>query len=464
MKTTLKYFIGALSLAVLVSCHTVEHKNSVTYFGGEILNPKSDFVVFLKDNKVINSIPLDKNNWFHKAYDSIEEGLYTFKHGTEIQYIYIEPGDSILIRLNTWDFDESLVFSGKGSGKNEFLINLFLQNEREERAMDKWFGLSEPGFITKIDSLTNERIALYNEFSKNHVGFPEGYKELVDAAIYLPLYRLKEVYPMYYKRSHKLEEFPKVSENFYAHRQKVRLDNTSLVSFYPYQNYVINYLYNLSYHEVANNDLKNNLTFKMLNSVVRHIELEDFKNTLLKRIAIFDFLNSESTCNINQENLAIFSENCSNKQYVNQVENLVNDSQIVIENESLNDFDIISYSNESLKISDVIKNKNTFIYFWSTEYMPSEYLVNRIKHLEKNYPEILFIGINLETSFENIFNEPNLKNLDIKNQFKLTKNSFAHTFLTSNYSHVILVDEKGVVKNGFTYLGSKKLWSELKKF
>ena len=464
MNPIIKYLLSALSLVFIVSCHTVEHKNTATYFGGLILNPKSDFVVFLKDDKVINTIPLDKNNSFLEKYDSFEEGLYTFRHGTEIQYIYIEPNDSIFIRLNTWDFDESLVFSGKGSGKNEFLINLFLQNEKDEKAMNKFFKLKEHDFVNKIDSLVNERMGLYNEFSSNHAVFPAGFKQLVDAAIYLPLYRLKEVYPMYHKRSHNLKEFPELSDSFYSHRENVQLDNTPLVSFYPYQNYVINYLYNLSYHEEADEDPNKDLTFKMLNSVVRHIKLEDFKNTLLKKIAIYDFLNSDSTCTINQENLAIFSENCSNQQYISQVQNLVNDSKVVIKNKPLNDFDILSYSNESKKISDVIKNKNSFLYFWSTEYMSTEYLVNRIKYLEKNFPDILFIGINLETSFENISNEPNLKNLDIGRQYKLTNDSFAHSFLTSNYSHVILVNDKGIVKNGFTYLGSKKLRSELTKF
>jgi hypothetical protein len=464
MNPIIKFVLSALSLVFIVACQTVEHKNTATYFGGKILNPKSDFVMFLKDDKVLNSIPLDENNRFLEKFESFEEGLYTFKHGTEMQYIYIEPRDSIWIRLNTWDFDESLVFSGKGSGKNEFLINLFLQNEKEEHAMNKFFKLSEVGFMKKIDSLVDERMALYHDFSTNHEVYPAGFKELIDAAIYLPLYRLKEVYPMYHKRSRKLDDFPSVSDQFYAHREKVQLDNSALISFYPYQNYVINYLYNLSYHQLSEEGPNSNLTFKMLNSVVDHIELEDFKNTLLKRIAIYDFLNSESTCNINQENLAVFSENCSNQQYINQVQNLVNDSKVVLKNEPLHDFDILTYDNESLKIRDVIKDRNAFIYFWSTEYMSSEYLVNRIKYFEKNYPEILFIGINLETSFENIYNEPNLKNLALERQFKLTQDSFAHTFLTSDYSHVILVNNEGIVKNGFTYLGSPKLWSELKKF
>ena len=151
----MKYFVGLIFVFLTLSCETTDKENNSTYFGGEIINPKSNFVLFLKDNKVVDTILLDKNNRFLKVYNSLKEGLYTFKHGLEFQYIYLEPTDSILIRLNTWDFDESLVFSGKGSNKNEFLINLFLQNEKEEKQMYPYFNLEESDFERKLDSLSN---------------------------------------------------------------------------------------------------------------------------------------------------------------------------------------------------------------------------------------------------------------------------------------------------------------------
>ena len=43
----------------------------------------------------------------------------------------LQEGDSILIRLNTKEFDESLVFSGQGSEINNFLIEMFLAHEEE---------------------------------------------------------------------------------------------------------------------------------------------------------------------------------------------------------------------------------------------------------------------------------------------------------------------------------------------
>ena len=39
-----------------------------------------------------------------------------------------------MFRLNTLDFDESLVFTGEGAKKNNYLINLFLEHEKEEKS------------------------------------------------------------------------------------------------------------------------------------------------------------------------------------------------------------------------------------------------------------------------------------------------------------------------------------------
>tara|TARA_R110001583_G_scaffold4351_2_gene25177 strand:+ start:11851 stop:13236 length:1386 start_codon:yes stop_codon:yes gene_type:complete len=459
----MKYFVSTILIILSISCKTTNKDIASTYFGGEIINPKSDFVLFLKDDIIIDTLQLDENNRFLKEFKSFDEGLYTFKHGVEFQYVYLQPKDSILVRLNTWDFDESLVYSGEGSAKNEFLINLFLQNEKEEKLMYQYLNLEEPDFQLKIDSLSSERLSIYNHFSNTEIEIPEGFKTLTSTVIHYPLYRLKEMYPYYYKRFHKLDKFPTLSKNYYDYRKNINLAEENLVSFYPYQNYVVSYLYNLSYQLKENDHSKNDLTINILNSTIENIKLNSFKNTLLKKIIVNDFLKSESTCQINQKALGVFLENCDNLQFIKQVKDLVNDSEFISNNKLFQNFELVTYNNLNSTINDVIKDKNSVIYFWSTEFMSPEYLVSRVKYLENKYPNILFVGINMQNSFEDFKTEPTLQLLDISKQFKLTSHSKAHNYLTSKYPRTIIVNNMGIVKNGFTYLDSKKLSSELNK-
>ena len=460
---TMKYILGILTLLLITSCKTSSDKDAVTYFGGQIINPKSNFVLLLKDNEVIDTITLDKENRFLSKYKSLKEGLYTFKHGIEFQYIYLEPTDSILVRLNTWDFDESLVFSGKGSSKNEFLINLFLKNEKEEQKMYQYFGLNENDFSDKIENFAKEKVAIYNEFKINNEEISSGFNTLTNAAIYYPLYRLKEVYPFYHRKVKKLKNFPEVNDDFYEFRKHVNLNEEDLLSFYPYRNYITNYFYHISYKLKESDSTKNNLTVNMLNAIVDNIKIEEFKNSLLKKTVVDEFLKRETTCSINNDTYKVFLENCSNDNYKKEIQNLVNDSEYVVNHKPLENFDIKSYDDRVLSVSSVIENKKCVIYFWSSNYMNPDYLLKAINRLEKKHPNILFIGINMQSDLFNLSNSSNVKLIDYKKQFKLPEDSYARKYLTSNYPRTIMIDNFGIVTNGFTHLDSKKFNSELNK-
>jgi len=453
-------FLFIVSISVF-SCTT--KNDDTTYFGGEIVNPRTNFVLFLKEDTILDTITLNNENRFLTQFKNLEEGLYTFKHGLEFQYIYLEPTDSVLVRFNTWDFDESMVFSGKGSSKNEFLLSLFLENEKEEKAMYKYFRLEESPFQAKIDSLKLVKENIYKAFESNEDVVSEGFINLTNSAINLPLFRLKEIYPLYYKKVHNSYEFPKVSQSFYNYRNNIDLNQNNLLSFYPYQNYIVNYLYNIGYETKENDSTKNNITINVLNALVENIQSEEIKNTLLKRIVVNDFLKSGTTCSINNEILDIFLKNCTNEDYLNQVNNLVNDSKFVKNEEKLPNFDLVNYNDKSTDILNVIDNQKAVIYFWSTEYMSADYLVSRIRFLERKFPNIDFIGVQMQPGYINISTDPTYKSLAINNQFKLTSNSFANQFLTSHYPRIIIVNDNNLVMNGFTYLDSKSLTKELKK-
>ena len=117
-------------LMCLTSCNK-DDNDYTAYFGGEIKDPLVPYVLFSKDNKVIDTIPLDANNRFFVKFDSLTPGLYNFKHEPDYQYVYFDKNDSLMVSLNTTDFDQSVVFSGRGERKNNFMMELFLAHEED---------------------------------------------------------------------------------------------------------------------------------------------------------------------------------------------------------------------------------------------------------------------------------------------------------------------------------------------
>ena len=116
----------SLSLLSVVACSTKTGECPSITLKGEIVNPTSEYVVLYKDDMVIDSAKLNQDHRFNFNLQGIEEGLYHFDHSPELQYVYLQEGDSTVIRLNTMEFDESLVFSGDGAAINNFLIEMFL--------------------------------------------------------------------------------------------------------------------------------------------------------------------------------------------------------------------------------------------------------------------------------------------------------------------------------------------------
>ena len=67
------------------------------------------YYVISKSDSVLDTVKLDDHNRFAYKINDLQPGFYTFRHGSEIQKVLLEPNDSIMFRLNTYDFDESLV-------------------------------------------------------------------------------------------------------------------------------------------------------------------------------------------------------------------------------------------------------------------------------------------------------------------------------------------------------------------
>ena len=118
-----------LFLFILAGCNESEKSSPNVFFSGEIVNPTSTHVVLWKGDVVIDSSALGKDKMFSFKLDSIEDGLYHFNHAPEHQYVYLEKGDSLIIRLNTVDLQESLVFSGTGEEVKKIMMEIFMAND-----------------------------------------------------------------------------------------------------------------------------------------------------------------------------------------------------------------------------------------------------------------------------------------------------------------------------------------------
>lgn len=447
----IKYLLPLISI-LFIGCSS-DKKDEYTYFGGKIINPKDKFVFFGDNNGITDTLNLNNDDTFIGKFKNLQEGLYYFQHGPEVQYVFLEPKDSLLIRLNTWDFDESIVFSGKNSNRNNALIETFLQNEKDEKVFNQFYGLNYTNFIKKLDSLKTVKELFYENFNKSEEKKSEAFMQILKTATHFPVFRKMETFAMLNAQSTNPEKLP---DSIYNYRNKIDLQLDSLFFFPPYNNIVISQIYNDTYRTGFKRNT-DEFSTEILNNIDKKIKSKKLKNKLLKKATIGHFYR-KSSCAVDKKVFNKFLTLSSNEDDKQKVKLLLNDIKSAKKGDIIADFTIISASGLTNNSSDIIKNGKSLFYFRNPEHSSNDWVASRMNYFIRKYPNINFYVVNINSDDKNY-----IEKLDIKHQYYLSKDSKAHNFLTSKFSRIIIVNKNGVIENGFGGLSSEKIDKQLAK-
>jgi hypothetical protein len=444
-------FYNLIILVLIIGCNSDIKKDSI-YFGGQIKNPKDNTVLIFKGDKQVASTKLSSNHKFMFKLDSLQTGLYKFKHGEEYQYIYFEEKDSLLIRLNTWDFDGSLVFSGKGANRNNFLIQLFLENEQEEREFFNYFKLDENSFLLKVDSLIKLKNIQFKQFQEHSIKQSGHFNELIDAAIYFPIYSNKEKYPLHYKHYHHTDKLPKLSNDFYKHRTDVEKNQNLFKNYYTYKNYLWNKIYNISLYQIEKDTLSE-LSSVLLHQISKLVTNEDLKNSMLQQTFINSLFDSSCSNKDKEKTKHLFFNTCNDDIKKEKVSKILKVINTLTKNSKLPEFYLKTPNNQVINSKDLLGN-NTVIYFWPKEPNRIKNMAKRIHFLMKKYPKLKFIGIDGQLNNAIWKNLSKANKLNFSYQYQLMDIN-KNAFYTNDFPRAVVINKKGIIQNNFTFISHR---------
>ncbi len=413
-------------LGFLIGACQLEQGNSKrVIFAGEIVNPTSDQVVLFKGEQVLDTAKLDENNRFIFRLDSVAEGLHHFVHRPESQYVYLEQGDSLQIRLNTSDFDESLVFSGKGEEINNFILELFLTREDEEELINSYYYLEPEEFRRKIDSLKATKLALLSqietdyEISANALDLARSF---IDYGANISM----EAYPFFHRRRSGEDKIhDDLPASFYNYRKDINYNDQKLTYLRPYYNFMKYHISNLAYNDCkkrCEDDLEkasrqlhfNQHKLRLIDSLVSQKELRD---NLFRNVAI-DYLlrhDTEETTTFFIDSFKKYSENNSHNTEIYTLYQGIIDMQ---PSKQLPEFTVYDFDGQKVKLSDIRKGDSVVFYFWSgTEPGHFRNVNKRIGELKEKYPNYGFVGLNMRTDLAKWKNMVQTSGLDETEQF-----------------------------------------------
>jgi len=302
-----------LILLLFFSCKS----DNTTVFSGKILNNTSDYISIYKDNNMIYESVVDVDGLFNITIDTITSGLYTFYHEPEFQYIIIDENDNLQIRLNTLDFDESLVYTGKGSSKNNFLMDVFLRSENDELEINSKLDLAFDTFKNLVDSLYNKQMNSFKLFKENNI-LSNSSKEIINTAI---LYPYISKFHSYVIRNNIEEEIQK--DLFINYQNEISYDLDALAYFKPYIDFLYLHIYN---NVKIKKDYENSLDFNIQRLLYtdKIIKSKLVKSRVL-RFHAFGFILQRQDDVKNKTFLKAFFEISKDKKVNEEINNLYNE-------------------------------------------------------------------------------------------------------------------------------------------
>lgn len=450
----------AFIILTLISCQE-EKQDPTAYFGGEIVNPKANYVVLYHNEEVVDSAILDKDNRFMMKLDHLDEGLYNFKHYPEYQYVLIEKGDSILFRLNTLDFDGSLVFSGKGSVKNNFLIDMFLLDEDEKKLVYDYYRLEPDTFKHKMDSLQEMKLEQFDAFSQNF-DISDRAKNIAKASIDYSHYVSFEHYPYMYKLNHGLKQAPEMPEDFYNYRNFIDYSGENKVYYKPYMDFMVMHLNNLSYDncrkfcsedEIIERTLHYHThKLHLVDSLVKRQELKDN----LYRNAAYSYMLRDHNLVNNEKFISAYNKVAHNQKHKKEINKLFENIKRLQSGNDLPEILLSSLKGDTVKISEIAtkpSTSGTVFYFWSTNQKRHIIHINkRMLNLQKKFPSYQFVGINVDDiiSPEEWQQIVHSNDLDLLSQYKaIDQETTSKKLIVNHLNKSIITDNQGRIVNAF---------------
>ena len=437
-----------LLLAVFFSCQPKNKARTGIFLGGHILNPSSRTVTLYQGAKVIEMLELDENLRFQRKYDSLPSGIYKLEHLPEYQTLLLEEKDSLWVRINAAAFDESIVYSGIGASKNNFLIELFLKQDLENNYLSSKYSSNQKIFKNIIDSLLFEKKQLWIQMDSVNTLSPIAQKVTQAAYIY-PYANIRERYALLRGAKWSREE----DSLFFSYRRFLNYGDNDLAFFDPYVNYVLNFISQKALNPgEAYFKAKQITDFNLRRREVLDQEISGklLRNNLARAIAFEEILTFENHRN-HEIFLQYYATVNSSSNYLSEVLALHADIKRMEPSKSLPKIKLQNANRDTVSSASIPNGRPTVLYFWSqTQMNHYRNTLDRVKDLQKQFPNVRFVGICIQPFNALVDQIQKMMEINTEDQFALVDfEKASKAWVLTLLNKGIVLNKKGLIVEGF---------------
>jgi peroxiredoxin len=268
-----------------------------------------------------------------------------------------------------------------------------------------------------------KKIAKENNFTDD---FVEGTERIIEFNSWTRLERY--AYTHFGKNEILKSDF--LPSNFYAHRHKLELNNTELLNKYTYRPYITSLVSNIALYNCAlkhgSGKLVDRNGFEYRSEKLNVID-SLFNNETLKSLfagnETRNFIRSRK--NIAEINKLVdqFLELSEDEQLKNEITKMAATYINLDPGNKLPDFELYTYDQNTTQLSDQVKGLSV-LFYWSDKNETYALRIHKLVNgLRSKYPEINFIGINLDDPKSKTWREASSKfGFNESSEFQLVDN------------------------------------------
>ena len=371
-------------MTALIACQQEQPSIDYVTFSGKITNSDAEaFLVYNDDFK--KKIEINEDGTFADTLFIEENGYFSYRIDRESSALYLEKGYQVDLSIDTEEFDESIVYTGKGADENNLLAKLYLLNEDLMPTVKEVYELEEEDFLTKVEMIRtkNEELIQQSKASESVK------KQQLEDAKYGYALALTN-YENYHSFFTKNEDFT-ASKNLDSKQIEFDLNNEEVFSYSEnYRNLVMSSVDN---QIESANEGKDNLSgtaieviSKLQDGLIKEEVLNYYSRFLLTPDeglqANYEFLIANTT---DEETKTAYTEN------YDVLKNLLKG----MPSPTFTDYE--NHKGGTTSLAD-LKGKYTYIDVWATWCGPCKREIPHLKEIEEEYHDknIQFVSTSID--------------------------------------------------------------------
>ena len=401
--------LGVLSM-IMFACDKneseVQRPNSV-FLSGKVLNPGAD-AVYVKQSGTFgdvdyDTLALDENGTFYGVIKADEEGFYRFSDGNERATVYLVPGDSLHLELDTKEFDESLKFSGNGSAKiNNYLAERVMMEETEGLPGSELYAQEYDDFTTTISNIKDKNVGLLATLKENYPAVSEKFLSVANANVLYDWANKMMNFESYHKHYAKKDSvsLPASHMDFLS---QLDINNPALLGSSSFKSFIKNYL-DEAVSKVAED--KPEIEESELAYFGTQYDLVDknFQDSTvaeyLKASTLNDLVRYGGVNGVS-DMMADFKSLAKDDAYVAEVDKQYSAWAKLVEGMPAPNFQTVDLEGNGISLADQ-KGKFVYIDVWATWCGPCRREIPHLEKLQEEYKDadIAFMSVSIDSNKE----------------------------------------------------------------